>query len=159
MRWKRLLIIAALVIVALIVTGYAILISYDFNKLKPQIARAVKEATGRELKIGGDIKVKLGLSPAVLVEDIRFQNASWGSRPDLAKVKRMEMQIELFPLIRGDFEFVRLVLVEPDVIVETNSSGTSNFEFETSDEQETTLPVLPKSSLWRMWISRPEPGN
>ena len=103
MRWKRLLVIAALVIVALIVTGYAILISYDFNKLKPQIARAVKEATGRELKIGGDIKVKLGLSPAVLVEDIRFQNASWGSRPDLAKVKRMEMQIELFPLIRGDF--------------------------------------------------------
>jgi len=141
-RWKRLLIIAVLVLAALIVTGYAILISYDFNKLKPQIAQAVKEATGRELKIGGDIMVKLGLSPAVLVEDIRFQNASWGSRPDLAKVKRMEIQIELFPLIRGDFEFIRLVLVEPDVIVETDSSGTSNFEFNTSGEQETSLPVL-----------------
>ena len=45
------------------VTGYAILESYDFNNYKPKIAQAVKEATGRELKIDGDIKVKLGLSP------------------------------------------------------------------------------------------------
>jgi uncharacterized protein involved in outer membrane biogenesis len=141
-RLKRLFIIVALAIVALAITGYAVLLTYDFNKLKPRIAKAVKAATGRELQIDGDIKLKLGLSPAVHVEHIRFQNASWGSRPDLARVKRMEIRVALLPLIRGHFEFVHLVMVEPDVIVETGSSGTSNFQFKTSNKQERALPVL-----------------
>jgi len=63
MRWKRLLIIAAVVIVALMVTGYAILLDYDFNKFKPKIAQAVKEATGRELTLDGDIEIDFGFPP------------------------------------------------------------------------------------------------
>jgi uncharacterized protein involved in outer membrane biogenesis len=142
MGWKKILIAAALIVVVLFVAIYAFLSLYDFNKFKPMLAQAVKEATGRELTLDGDITIELGLTPTILVEDVSFQNASWGSRPDLAKVKRMEIQVALLPLIRGDFEFVRLVMEEPVVIIETDSSGTSNFEFRTSDEQETTLPIL-----------------
>lgn len=142
MGWKKILIAASLIVVVLLVAIYAFLSLYDFNKFKPMLTQAVKEATGRELTLDGDITIELGLTPTILLEDVSFQNASWGSRPDLAKVKRMEIQVALLPLIRGDFEFVRLVTEEPVVIIETDSSGTSNFEFKTSDEQETTLPIL-----------------
>ncbi len=142
MGWKKILIAASLIVVILFVAIYAFLSLYDFNKFKPILAQAVKEATGRELTLDGDITIELGLTPTILVEDVSFQNASWGSRPDLAKVKRMEIQVALLPLIRGDFKFVRLVMEEPVVIIETDSLGTSNFEFRTSDEQETTLPIL-----------------
>jgi len=142
MRWKRIIVIAALLIAALMVTGYAILESYDFNNYKPKIAQAVKEATGRELKIDGDIKVKLGLSPCVLVEDISFQNAPWGSRSELAKIKCLKVQVALFPLIKGTIEVKRLTLEEPDILLETDLSGKSNLEFQTGG-QSSGIPPSP----------------
>ena len=146
MAWKKILIAAALLIVVLVVGAYAFLSFYDFNKFKPMIAQAVKEATGRELTIAGDIDIGLSIPPALMVEDISFQNAPWSSRPNLAQVKRMEIQIALLPLILGDFDFIRIVLIEPDVIVEFNSSGTSNFAFDAPSgeekEKDTGLPVL-----------------
>jgi uncharacterized protein involved in outer membrane biogenesis len=145
MRWRKILIAAALLVVVLVVAAYAFLSFYDFNKFKPMIAQAVKEATGRELTIAGDINIGLSIPPTFLVEDVTFQNAPWSSRPNLAQVKRMEIQIAVLPLILGDFDFIRIVLIEPDVIVEFNSSGTSNFAFDTpggEEEEETELPVL-----------------
>ena len=79
MRWKKIFIIAALLIVVLIVALYAFLSLYDFNKFKPMIAKTVKDATGRELTVAGDIKFELGLRPTLVVEGVRFQNATWSS--------------------------------------------------------------------------------
>ena len=145
MRWRKILIAAALLVVVLVVGVYAFLSFYDLNKFKPMIAQAVKEATGRELTIAGDIDIGLSIPPTLMVEDVTFQNAPWSSRPNLAQVKRMEIQIALLPLILGDFDFIRIVLIEPDLIVEFNSSGISNFAFDTSageEEEDTALPVL-----------------
>ncbi|UCG14228.1 MAG: AsmA family protein [Deltaproteobacteria bacterium] len=144
MRWKKALIAVALLVAVLIGAGYAFLAFYDFNKLKPMISQAVKDATGRELIIGGDIDIKLGFIPTILVEGLSFQNAPWGSRPVLAEVKQIEVKMAVLPLLRGQFHFTEFVLLEPDVILEVNQAGTSNFEFETTpnQKQETTLPVL-----------------
>ncbi len=131
-RWKKILITAALLIAVLIVALYAFLSLYDFNKFKPMIAKAVKDATGRELTIAGNIEFELGIRPILVLEDVSFANASWSSTPDLARVKRLEVQIAVLPIITGKFDFARLVLVEPAVIVEFNDSGTSNFAFDTS---------------------------
>jgi len=54
MGWKKILIAAALIVVVLLVAIYAFLSLYDFNKFKPMLAQAVKEATGRELTLDGD---------------------------------------------------------------------------------------------------------
>lgn len=144
MRWKKALVAAGLLFLLMIVAAYGFLALYDFNNLKPMLARVVKGATGRELTIGGDIDIKLGFTPTLLIEDLSFQNAPWGSRRVLAAVKQIELQIALLPLLRGKFDFIQLVLLEPDVILEFNQAGTSNFEFETLGEPEegTTLPEL-----------------
>jgi uncharacterized protein involved in outer membrane biogenesis len=145
-RWKKILIAAALLIAVLIVALYAFLALYDFNKLKPMIAKAVKDATGRELTLAGNVDFELGLRPTLVVEKVSFQNASWSATPNLAQVKRLEVQIAVLPIITGKFDFARLVLVEPAVIVEFNDSGTSNFAFDTSsgqtDESATPPPPL-----------------
>jgi uncharacterized protein involved in outer membrane biogenesis len=134
MRWrwvKWILGIAAVLIVILIVAAYVILSSYDFNKLKPQIAKVARDATGRELTLGGDIDLEIGFTPALVVEDVSFQNAPWGSRPEMAKIGRFEVQVAIIPLFRGNIEVKRFVLVEPDILVETDKSGRSNLELET----------------------------
>ncbi len=143
--WKKILLTTVLLIIALILALYAFLSFYDFNNFKPAIAGVVKDAIGRELTISGNVEFELGIRPTLVVENVSLQNASWSSTPDLAQVKRLEVQIAVLPLIIGKFDFAHLVLVEPAVIVEFNSSGTSNFSFDTSSEEkdESAIPPPP----------------
>ena len=143
MRWKKILSISALLIIAMIVTVYVILATYDFNKFKPRIIQAVREATGRELTLGGDLRVEMGFAPGLSVENVSFQNADWGSQADMAKVKRFEVQVAILPLIGGTIEVKRFILVEPDILLETNKSGTTNFEFQTPQKQKTQTAKAP----------------
>ena len=108
MRWKKIVIAATLVFVILIAVLYTFVEFYDFNKLKPLIAEAVKDATGRELDIKGDIDIDFGLRPTIVVEDVIFQNAAWSARPDLGRVKRLEVQMAIWPLILGKFDIAHL---------------------------------------------------
>jgi uncharacterized protein involved in outer membrane biogenesis len=141
MRWKWIFGITVFLIVALIVGIFAILSSYDFNDLKPQIARMVKDTTGRELSLKGDLELEIGLNPTLVIEDVSFRNASWGSRPELAKIRRLEVQVAVLPLIRRIILFKRLILIEPDFLIETNSAGKSNFEFETLKKRKAAKSV------------------
>ena len=144
MRWKRIVGIATILLIAIIVAAYVILSTYDYNKFKPRIAKVVEDATGRKLTLAGDIDLEVGLSPTLVVEDVSFQNATWGSRPELAKLKRFEIQIALLPLILKRIAVKKILLVSPDILVETDSSGKSNLDFET-EEGESQEPEDKKS--------------
>ena len=147
MRWKWIVGITVVVILALIISGYVILLNYDFNTLKPQIAEIVKKNTGRELTIAGDIELKISLSPSLVVEGISFQNAPWGSKPELAHIKRLEVKVALIPLISGDIEIERLRIIEPDILIESDKSGRSNLEFNISETPHEKDPIQDDTSL------------
>ena len=153
MRWKWILSISVVLIVVLMVTFYAILKSYDYNNLKPIIVEAVKNATGRDLVLGGNIELAINLTPALVVEDVSFQNAPWGSRPELAKIRRLEIQVAAFPLISGNIEVRRLILVEPDILFETSKTGKSNVEFETPEKELEAEPEEEATSEGKMMVS------
>jgi AsmA family protein len=144
MRWLKWVIIGVLgLIVVLVVTVYIVLSRYNFNDLKPQITQAAKDATGRELKLGGDIQLKIGMTPALAVDNVSFQNAPWGSRPELAKIKRFEVQVELIPLLSGNIGIKRLILIEPDILIESDKTGKSNLAFETAKKPEAAPKEAP----------------
>ncbi|HSE75276.1 MAG TPA: AsmA family protein [Dongiaceae bacterium] len=129
MRLKHVLIgLAGLVVV---VVGGAIIAvkSIDFNQYRSTIADQVKQATGRELKIAGDLKVGISLTPTVAVDDVSFANAAWGSRPEMATVKRFEAEMGLLPLISGNIRVKRVVLKGADILLETDSKGQGNWAF------------------------------
>ena len=67
MKWKWVLGVVSALIVLLGVAVYVILLSYNYNSLKPEIIRAVKDDTGRELTLGGDISLKIGLHRRLLL--------------------------------------------------------------------------------------------
>jgi len=140
MRWKKILVIFGVVIVGLAAASLIVLFSYDYNKFKPYIAQAAKEATGRELKLAGDLKLALGFTPALVIEDIRFQNAPWGSRPEMARIKRFELEVALLPLLSRDIQINRFRLIEPDILLEINKDGISNLSFETPKEVRKSEP-------------------
>jgi AsmA family protein len=115
--------------VLLLAVGYLVLLRYDYNGLKPDIVEAVKRSTGRALEIRGDLRLELGLSPSFVAEDLRMANVPWGSRPDMATVSKFELRLSLTRLLLGEVAITKLVLIEPDLLIETNGAGESNLGF------------------------------
>ncbi len=121
-------------VVAVAVAGVAILSTMDFEELRGVIEAEAKEATGRELEIAGPIDLKISLTPAIAVEDVRFANAAWGSRADMISIRRFELEVALLPLLSGDIQVKRLVLIEPDILLETDEEGRGNWEMKGAAE-------------------------
>jgi uncharacterized protein involved in outer membrane biogenesis len=142
-RWKWILGICVAVIIAAFVTAYMIVLSYDFNKFKPRITELAKQYTGRELTLGGDIDVKIGLFPTLVVNDVAFQNAAWGSQPQMAQTKRLEVQIALLPILAGDIHIRQLTAADPEFLIEIDKSGQWNLEFDDPLESEPKTPADP----------------
>ena len=58
--------------------------------------------------LAGELSIHAGLQPALVAENVDFSNAPWGSRPYMATVKRLEIQVALIPLLTGKIDFRRL---------------------------------------------------
>lgn len=129
MRVLKIAAIALLLLVVVVAGALFWVSTQDFSKYQSVIADQVKQATGRDLKINGKFAVKVGLSPSLQVDDVTFQNASWGSRPDLGKFKQLDVELQLVPLIFGNIKVNRIVLSGADILLETDSQGRSNWEF------------------------------
>ncbi|MBE0440344.1 MAG: AsmA family protein, partial [Gammaproteobacteria bacterium] len=136
---KIIKIIAGLVGVSVIAL-VAIISTSDISQYKGQVIQLVEEATGRQLEINGDMRFALSLVPTVVVEDVSFSNADWGSKPEMVSLKKFEIKVALLPLITGDIQLNRLILIDPDIVLETNKKGAGNWVFasKSDDKQEKT---------------------
>jgi uncharacterized protein involved in outer membrane biogenesis len=129
MRWKWILAICAFLIVASMAGVYIFLATYDYNQLKPLIARMVKDATGRELNLAGELDLAIGFSPALVVTDIAFANAPWGSRPQMVAVEKLQAQVRLLPLLQREVKVKHISLAGVEVLLETDPKGKGNWDF------------------------------
>lgn len=121
----------------------------DLNTYRAEIGAQVEAATGRALVIDGDLDVEaLSLTPSVILNDVGLANAAWGTRPEMIRIRRLELAVELMPLLSGEIDVRRLVLVEPDLLLETDTDGVGNWIFdrggaETEEEPEPRrLPLV-----------------
>ncbi len=151
-RGIRIVSILGVLVVAVVVTGIAILKSINFNEYKGLVADKVKEATGRELVIAGDLNLEISLTPAVAVDSVSFANAAWGSRPEMVRIGRFAAEVALIPLLSSQVDVKQVILEDVDVLLETDDKGNANWEFgakardkdkkEHAAPGETTLPVV-----------------
>ena len=134
-KWIKIGGALVVVLVAVVVAGVAIVSSMDFNEYKGLIAEKVKEATGRDLKIEGDLNLEIvSLSPALAVDGVSLSNASWGSRPEMATIKSFAAEVSLIPLLSGQVVVNRLVIEGVDLLAETDKNGTGNWEFNAAEK-------------------------
>jgi uncharacterized protein involved in outer membrane biogenesis len=128
--WTILAIAGGLVLLVLI--GVAIAVwTVDVNQFVAPIQKKVKEATGRELTIGGGVHLSLGLEPKLVLDDVHFGNAAWSKDKDMATARHVEADVALLPLLRRRFEVVRLNLVDPVIALEIGPGGKANWDFGT----------------------------
>jgi AsmA protein len=117
-------------VVAIVVVGAGVfLATFDANSLKPRIIAAVKQATGRDLTLQGDIRLGVSLQPTLQVSGVSFSNPPGFSRPQMATLERLDLKLALLPLLSHRVEIDKLVLVKPDILLEANAQGQPNWQF------------------------------
>ncbi|MDX2145572.1 MAG: AsmA family protein [Rhodospirillaceae bacterium] len=126
MKALKIIGIGLVVIVAAIV---GVLLTVDVGAYKGIIQDQAKAATGREVKIG-EVSLAISLTPAIVVTDLSFANAPWGSRPEMATIKRIEAGTQLIPLLLGTVNISGLKVIDADVLLEVNAAGKSNWTFD-----------------------------
>jgi uncharacterized protein involved in outer membrane biogenesis len=133
MRWKWIVTIAVFMIVILIAAVYVYLNTYDYNKLKPLVARMVEEATGRKLSLSGEVNLEIGLIPTLVVTNIALANVFWGSQPQMIEIEKLQAQVRLLPLLQKDVEVKQIGLFGVKVLLETDANGQDNWDFLAED--------------------------
>ncbi|SMF43161.1 hypothetical protein SAMN06265365_103277 [Tistlia consotensis] len=128
---KWILIGLVVLVVAVGATFYAILRSLNTDELRGFIEAQAEQATGRKLRLKGPIDLSVSLTPAIVLKDVSFDNADWGSRPELLDVGQVEAQVALMPLLQGRYVIQRVVIENADILLETDKKGEGNWALST----------------------------
>ncbi|GAC1307963.1 MAG: AsmA family protein [Steroidobacteraceae bacterium] len=121
-------IVAATVLIAIAL----FLALFDWNLLKPTLARRITAASGRETTLNGDLKVHLwSWNPSAEVNGLEMKNPAWADRPVMFGAKRITVALSLGRLLRGQVVLPLLDLEEPAINLERDSKGRASWELGT----------------------------
>ena len=126
---RKLLIGIAVLVVVVVAAAFVGPLFVPADSIKSDIAREVAKATGRNLAIDGTLKFRILPAPGVSATGVRLSNAQDGSAPDMLRLKAAAIEVALVPLITGNIQVSRIVLSQPDILLETYADGTNNWTF------------------------------
>ncbi len=155
---RKLLLSLSIFLVLLSIGGLALISSLDLDDYRDYIVAAAEEYTGRTVSVGKDLHIELLPQPRIVLTDLRLQNASWGSTPEMITAKRLEAQLALWPLITGEVVIQRIGIFDANLRLERNRKGKGNWELsgkKPADEGEssTRLPNIEELSISGLTLS------
>ncbi|OOC49169.1 AsmA family protein [Thioalkalivibrio versutus] len=133
--------LAATVGVIAVLLTIAILV-LDWNMLRGPISQWVSEETGREFAIDGDLEGSISMHPRFTARDIRLANADWASEPDMLRVERLDVRLDLGALLRGQTVITDLRVHGAEVHLEADAERRVNWDLDT-EERSDEPPQIP----------------
>ena len=119
--------------VLVVVAAAAVLVGpglIDWNQYRGDIQAQVRKATGRDIRINGDISITVLPAPALIVHDVSLANLDGAQAKNMLQLKSLEVRIALASLLGGQVKVERVKLVDPvvelEVLPDQNSHSTSN---------------------------------
>jgi uncharacterized protein involved in outer membrane biogenesis len=127
--WLRFVLLGLLAVVLALVGAIGLIRALiDTGALHAQAEAALRQATGRDVTIGGRLTIESYFGATVAVEDVVIPNLPGASRPDLARIERIEAELSLLSLLSGTPEIQRLVIAGPDIALEIDAEGRGNWQ-------------------------------
>jgi hypothetical protein len=125
------------VLVGLLVGAVFALYFLDWNQMRGPIGRWLSYKTGREVRIDGNLAVKLfSWQPSLEAGGVYVGNPSWLAgrqpgrvgKPQAATIKDFRIEVRLAPLIWGNLVVPLVRIDQPDVLVVRDASGRTNWD-------------------------------
>ncbi|RMD61000.1 MAG: AsmA family protein, partial [Alphaproteobacteria bacterium] len=126
---KKVLIGVGAVIVLVVVVLVAAPFFIPVDVYRQQVVDGVREATGRELALRGDIRLSLLPALALEADDVSFANAPGAREPAMASFEKVRLRLQVWPLLSGQLKVDTFVLVKPVIHLEVDKEGRPNWVF------------------------------
>ncbi len=120
--------ILATVILLVIIAAVALPFFIDPNDFKPEIQTAVKDNTGRELTINGDLELSVFPWLGISTGELTLSNAAGFTGSHFAKISESHVKVKLLPLLSKKLEVSRIELKGLDLYLAKNKQGISNWD-------------------------------
>lgn len=122
-----------LLLVAVIIVAPMVI---DPNDYREEIQAVVKEKTGRDLSINGDLSLSLFPWVGIGINDVSLSNASGFKADHFAEIQGANVKVKLLPLLSQQVEVSTVVLKGMRLNLAKNKAGKTNWDdmVQSSDE-------------------------
>ena len=129
MKILKRLIIGLVAVVVLVFVVLAIVIStLDLNQYKEQIQKIVKDQTGRELDIKGELDASFFPWLGFSIGEIELANAEGFGDAPFAAIGGADVSVEVLPLLRKQVNVDNVTLNGLTLNLERNAQGVTNWD-------------------------------
>ncbi|MFN1535008.1 AsmA family protein [Vibrio jasicida] len=125
---KKLLLIIAIPVVAILAVVLALIIFVNPNQFKPLIVEQAQKQTGLELVIEGDISWQFFPSIGFELGRTELRNPQGFSQPNLFKVDAVGVDVSVTPLLSKQLEIGNVTLDGAEFYLETLKDGSKNID-------------------------------
>jgi AsmA protein len=116
--WRRPLFLLPFGLLLTLVLGIAALVlAPPTGLVREQLTRAVEQATGRELKVTGPVKLAFYPKPSLVLEDVTLAGPADAAGPELVRAERIAGEVNPLALLSGRVEIARLEIVRPTLTI------------------------------------------
>jgi len=145
-RWRSTLRWTGIALASLIVVLLLTLALIDWNHLERPIERFASRRSGRVVSIGGALQVHIwSWTPKFSVEGLTVGSPPWETGRPMVQVDRLQVQLKLLPLLKGDVILPRVEVVRPRIYLHRDTSGRANWTFENTHPS--NAPARPPPNL------------
>ena len=121
-----------------VVAAVAVAVLVNPNDYKPELEALVKDNTGRELSLAGDIGLTFFPWLGFEAEGVSLANKAGFSEEPMLTIQRAEARLKLLPLFTGQIEIGKVLLERPTVVAGIDKDGSMSWsDLMTSSETET----------------------
>ncbi len=135
---KRLFFAFSILLVLLITAIVVFIATFDANQYKNQIHQLVKENTGRDLQLKGDIKLSIFPNIALDLGEATFSNLAQFDDIPFATVKSAQVGVQLMPLLHKKLLVEKIILNGLQLNLHKKANGSSNWDSVSDRSKETT---------------------
>ncbi|WP_295555501.1 AsmA family protein [uncultured Hyphomicrobium sp.] len=122
---------ALLYIGGILITALAVLFAVprfvDWNSYRGIFEEEASRILGREVRVGGDVNLRLLPAPFVSFERLRIADVGDDGGNSIIRVESFTMWLSVPPLLRGVLEAHKVELRRPVVNLTTNAEGSGNW--------------------------------
>ncbi|MCY1390772.1 AsmA family protein [compost metagenome] len=136
----------------LLAVAVFIIVTFDWNRIKPTLNEKVSETLHRPFAINGNLAVLWRREPdqggwrawvpwpRFVAEDLSLGNPDWAKEKQMATLKRVEFRLAPLPLLLQQVVIPRVDLIEPNADLQRLADGRANWTFDLATKDEKAEP-------------------
>lgn len=143
--------------VLLVGAAFAVPAIIGWAWVKDPLSARLSDRLGYAVAIDGELDIDLGRITTVRASGVRLGNPDWASRPEMARIEQLVVEVAPLDLLRGRLTLPRIELAGADIELERTADGRRNWQANpaadaVAPEERGDLPVIERIDVKRSRI-------